>query len=340
MEVLAIIPARSGSKGIPDKNIRNCNGKPLLGYSIEHTKKARTVNRVIVSTDSVHYAEIAGKFGAETPFLRPAELSGNHSLDVEVFEYALCFLSDTENYKPDICVHLRPTHPVREARAIDDMVQTLILHPEWDSIRSVSPAAETSYKMWNLETNGLLTAVADCDIPEAYNAPRQILPKVYLQNACIDAVRSEVILTQHSMSGKRIGAYVQNIDFDIDSESDFFGAELYLEIKEKLNAGSKLTVCIDIGGVIAEKNRENNYAIAKPIRSSIQTVNRLYDDGHRIILFTARGSATNTDWMSLTQKQLSDWGVRYTELRFGKPAADIYIDDRLIDINRLHEFFE
>ncbi|MCL2633235.1 MAG: acylneuraminate cytidylyltransferase family protein [Oscillospiraceae bacterium] len=332
-EVLAIIPARSGSKGVIDKNIRLCNCKPLLAYSIEHALKANSVNRVIVSTDSEHYADIARMHGAEVPFIRPPDISGDYSLDIEVFEHCLKFLKNNKNYIPDICVHLRPTHPVREPYMIDEMVQLLLDNPEWDSVRSVSLSPITPYKMWNFEKNGVLSPIVSCDIKEAYNAPRQILPKTYIQNACIDVVRSSVILEKSSMTGGIIGGYVQKADFDIDTESEFLKAELYLEIKERVSNGERLRFCVDIDGVIAAKTEQNDYSKAEPNLRSISFINKMHSLGHYIVLFTARGSATGIDWEQTTKKQLGDWNVKYSELKFGKPAATIYIDDRLLSID-------
>ena len=111
MQVLAIIPARSGSKGVPNKNIRVVAGKPLLCWAIEIAKATPEIDRVIVSTDDASYAEIARKCGGETPFLRPKALAGDLSTDLEVFLHALNWLRIKENYNPDIVVNLRPTAP-------------------------------------------------------------------------------------------------------------------------------------------------------------------------------------------------------------------------------------
>jgi CMP-N-acetylneuraminic acid synthetase len=338
-EILAIIPARSGSKGLADKNIRLFNGKPLLAHSINHATQSKTIDRVIVSTDSVQYAEIAVAFGAETPFLRPAELATDDALDIDVFKHALSFLYESEGYRPDVCVHLRPTHPIRNPKMIDEMIQLLSEHPDWDSVRSVCPARITPYKMWRIDADSTLLPVASCEIHEAYNAPRQKLPATYLQNACIDVVRSDVILDKHSMTGHRVGGYVQNVDFDIDSLDDFLNAELFMQINERRRDGGKLTICFDIDGVIAERTECNNYFIAKPIVRNIKLVNDLYNIGHNIILFTARGSVSGLDFKELTETQMTAWGVNYNSLQFGKPAADIYVDDRFWDINRLRNFF-
>lgn len=227
MNVLAIIPARSGSKSVKDKNIRLMNGKPMLAYSIEHALAAKKINRTIVSTDSKIYADIALKYGAEVPFLRPTEISGDTSLDIEVFEHALKFLKERENYVPDIVVQLRPTYPIRRVSDIDSMIQQLIDDSAIDSVRCIAPAKEVAYKMWRMNDDGIITPLLT-DIPEAYNMPRQQLPQIYYQNACIDVVRTEVITEQHSMSGKRIKGYVMTHNFDIDTEEEFLNAEKYL----------------------------------------------------------------------------------------------------------------
>ena len=333
--ILAVIPARSQSKGIIDKNIRLFNGKPLLAYSIKHALSSNKINRVIVSTDSEKYAEIAKEFGAEVPFLRPNAIAQDDSLDIDVFTHALNYLRKEENYLPEMCVHLRPTHPLRHISDIDTAVQILLDNPQFDSVRSVSPTKQTPYKMWTIDQEGRLAPIATCHIPEAYNAPRQMLPQVWTQNANLDIVRSWVILGKHSMTGTNIAAFKQDFDFDIDSESEFIRAELFLELFEKLQQNKKLIINFDIDGIIANKTIDNQYANAAPRVVVINIVNYLYDAGHHIILFTARGSATGIDWSEVTRHQLDRWGVKYHELKFGKIAADIYIDDRLLTIGEL-----
>ncbi|HQC21081.1 MAG TPA: acylneuraminate cytidylyltransferase family protein, partial [Anaerolineaceae bacterium] len=112
-EVLALIPARGGSKGIPRKNIRDFGGAPLIAWSIAAALRAETVTRVIVSTDDEEIAAVAREWGAETPFLRPAELAQDDTTDYPVFRHALDWLAAHENYRPEVVVQLRPTSPVR-----------------------------------------------------------------------------------------------------------------------------------------------------------------------------------------------------------------------------------
>ena len=152
--VIAIIPARSGSKSIKDKNIMSIGGKPLIAHSIEHAKQSKLIDRIIVTTDSEYYAEISRQYGAETPFIRPEEIAGDESTDLEVFTHALNFLKEKEGTLPDICVHLRPTCPIRNVEDIDQMIKILIGNQEIDSVRSLSEAPETPYKMWKLNEKG------------------------------------------------------------------------------------------------------------------------------------------------------------------------------------------
>lgn len=226
-EVLAIIPARSGSKSVKDKNIRLINNKPMLAYSIGHALQSKCIDRVIVSTDSKKYAEIAVKYGAEVPFIRPAELASDTSLDIDVFEHALRYLEKNEKYFPELIVQLRPTYPIRRISDIENMVKYMQNNPDIDSMRCIAPAKEIPYKMWLKGKDKIILPVMT-DIPECYNMPRQQLPKVYYQNACIDVVRAEIILKKHSMSGEKIAGYEMDENFDIDTEEDFKAAEKYI----------------------------------------------------------------------------------------------------------------
>ena len=112
-EILALIPARGGSKSIPRKNLRLLGGRPMITYSIDHARASRHITRIIVSTDDDEIAAVSRAAGAEVPFLRPAEYAQDQSLDFEVFDHALRWLQTHENYRPDLVVHLRPTGPVR-----------------------------------------------------------------------------------------------------------------------------------------------------------------------------------------------------------------------------------
>lgn len=333
MNILAIIPARSGSKSVPHKNIRLINGKPMISYSIEHALRSKLINRVIVSTDSEEYAKIAREYGAETPFIRPAEFAEDTSLDIDVFYHCLNYLKKTEGYEADIVVQLRPTYPIRNPEDIDRMIMMVQENEYADSVRSMTKATEIPYKMWKKGENGTILPIAT-DIPECYNMPRQELPIAYYQNACIDVVRGRVILEERSMSGKTILGYEMEDNYDIDTEEELERAKNQLRIT---NGGKRFV--FDIDGVIAKLEPNNNYKLSEANTTMIEVVNKLYDMGNEIILFTARGYVTGMDWSEVTKTQLSKWGVKYHELHFGKPNADYYIDDKFIDMNVLLETF-
>lgn len=331
--VLAIIPARSGSKGVIDKNIKIIAGKPMLAYSIEHAKQSNYINRIIVSTDSQKYAEIAKEYGGEIPFLRPMEFSKDDSLDIDVFYHALHYLKDKENYIPDVVVQLRPTYPIRNVEDIDNMIEMLLLDDSVDCVRTMTPAKEIAYKMWKKGDDGQLQPILT-DIPEAYNMPRQQLPIIYYQNANIDVIRPSVILEQKSMSGHKILGYEMQENYDIDSEDEFAYADQLLRIK---NGGQRFV--FDIDGVIALTIGDLDYSKSRPNQAMINIVNQLYDWGNEIILFTARGYVTKIDWYKVTEKQMKNWGLKFHELHMGKPNADFYVDDHMLSLDFLYKQF-
>ena len=231
-EVLAIIPARGGSKGIPGKNIKSFAGYPLIAYSILAALRSERVNRVIVSTDDEEIARTAREWGAEVPFMRPAELAQDHSTDYPVIVHALKWLEEHENYHADVVVQLRPTSPVRPRNLVDEAVSILLANPKADSVRGVVPSGQNPFKMWTIdpasgEMKALLTVPG---IKEPYNAPRQSLPATFWQTGHIDAIRVSSIFDKESLSGDTI--YPLYIDpkftVDIDIPSDWSNAEATL----------------------------------------------------------------------------------------------------------------
>jgi CMP-N,N'-diacetyllegionaminic acid synthase len=336
MSVLAVVPARSGSSGVPHKNVLSLRGKPLLVHSVEHGLAARNVDRVVVSTDSPSYRDLALTAGAEAPFLRPPALAQDRSTDLEVFAHLLGWLDRHEGYRPEAVVHLRPTYPTRRVEDVEAAVDMLLTEPEADSVRSVTPAPQTPYKMWRLD-GSCLRPLLQSNIPEAYNLPRQDLPTVYLQNAAVDVVRAAVIVEQASMTGRRILAYVMDRCDDVDDWRDVVAAERWAP-SGSLPRGQ--TFAFDVDGVIATLEPDNDYLRARPYAPAIAAVNRLHGAGNRIVIHTARGSQTGVDWADLTRDQLRRWGVRYDELRFGKPAADYYIDDRTLSLATLQTWLD
>jgi N-acylneuraminate cytidylyltransferase len=225
-EILALIPARGGSKGIPRKNIRSFAGYPLIAWSIAAARQAQTVTRVVVSTDDPEIAAVAREHGAETPFLRPPELAQDATTDLPVFEHALKWMEEFEAYKPELVVQLRPTSPIRPRGMVDEAVTILLAHEDADCVRGVVPAGQNPHKMWRLPDgeNGPMKNLLDVEgLSEPYNAPRQILPPVYWQTGHIDAIRVSTIAGKQSLTGDVV--YPLLIDprytVDIDTLSDW-----------------------------------------------------------------------------------------------------------------------
>ncbi len=233
IEVLSVIPARGGSKGIPRKNIRLFAGYPLIAYSIAAGLQSKMVTRIIVSTDDEEIAEVARRYGAEVPFLRPAELAQDRTTDLPVFQHALRWLEEHEGYRPEVVVQLRPTSPVRPADCVDSAVRLLLATPEADSVRGVVEAGQNPHKMWRVDSaSGRMTPLLSVPgVAEPYNAPRQSLPPVYWQTGHVDAVRPSAILEKGSMSGDYVLALRLDPRYtvDLDSLADWEHAEWMVE---------------------------------------------------------------------------------------------------------------
>jgi YrbI family 3-deoxy-D-manno-octulosonate 8-phosphate phosphatase len=245
MQILALIPARGGSKSIPHKNIRLLAGVPLIAYSIAAALQSKLITRTIVSTDDEQIASIARQFGAEVPFLRPAKFAQDNTLDYPVFTHALSWLNEHESYQPEFLVQLRPTSPIRPPGCVDQAIQILLDHPEADSVRGVIPSGQNPFKMWQITPQGSMTPLLSLQgIPEPFNAPRQSLPATYWQTGHIDAIRLSTITQKGSLSGDVI--YPLEIDpryaVDIDTLRDWQRAEWLIsqcELPMVLPGGSK-----------------------------------------------------------------------------------------------------
>ena len=223
-KVLIIIPARSGSKGIENKNIRPFAGHPLMAHSITAAVFCRYASRVVVSTDSDEIAEVAKRYGAEVPFLRPAEMATDTSRDIEFCQHVLANIDGADAY--GYIVILRPTSPIRPHGFIDAGVLKLMGTPDADSLRAVTDAPATPYKMWHRRGGRLAPVLSDPDIPEAYNAPRQELPQVYWQTGHLDVIRRETIENGSITGGYVLPFYIEpKYCVDIDTPKDFKNAE-------------------------------------------------------------------------------------------------------------------
>lgn len=237
LKILGLIGARSGSKSVPDKNILPLAGKPLIGWIIEKAKKSKYLNRVVVSTDSEKYAEIARSFGAETPFIRPKEFAADTSTDMDWVGHALSWLEKNENYKPDIVVRMFPTVPLQAVEDIHSVIEELFKDPEADSAVVIAEATQPPMKAMKLVNDSrggkYLVGYFSGKGTDATASLRQSYERAY-HRANIIAFRPEVMARTNSMTGDRVRPHIipQERAVDIDSPMDFYIAE---QLMKKFN---------------------------------------------------------------------------------------------------------
>jgi len=227
LKIVALIPARSGSKGIKNKNIKLYKGIPLLAHSIKIGLESEYIKDVYVSTDSIEYQEIALKYNAKITPLRPANISDDLSPDIDTF-FHFINIFDKDNI-PDIIIHLRPTYPNRDIIIINQCIENFINNYEnYDSLRTVIPIPNTPHKMYYINDNMLIPYFTEYkNYIEPYNQARQIFPLTYLHNGYIDIIKTDTILSKKLLSGTKILPFVMNaadID-DIDELEDFIKSE-------------------------------------------------------------------------------------------------------------------
>jgi N-acylneuraminate cytidylyltransferase len=234
MKILGFIPARAGSQRIPNKNLRKLGGKPLIAYTIEAAKSAKRINRIVVSTDSPGICKVSKYYGAEAPFLRPKNISGSHSTEMEFLIHALDWFKKNEGYVPDLIVLLYPTSPFRKAETIDRAIKKILNHPEADSLRSVKLCKEHPHKMWQIK-NEYLKPLLRSKIANMHTLSYQLLPTVYIQNASIYITRPKTILMKKSPTGNKIIPFVMDSveSIDINTILDFQMADLIIRNNKK-----------------------------------------------------------------------------------------------------------
>lgn len=231
LKVLGVIGARSGSRGLPNKNVRPLLGKPLFAWIAEAAKNSPYVTRLIMSTDSPEYARLAEAHGVEAPFLRPQEISGDTTPDFDYLHHATAWLSKHEAWDADIILRLPPTSPLCTSEHINACVQALIDDSIAGSARTVVPASKHPYKLWRTDGKYLIPFLSEVytGLRDAHNLPRQSFPQAY-QHVDVIALRRETLMEKQTMTGNHV-AYVEIPKaeaIDIDNELDFMFAELLL----------------------------------------------------------------------------------------------------------------
>jgi CMP-N-acetylneuraminic acid synthetase len=223
MQILAIIPARSGSKGIINKNIRILAGKPLIAHTIIAAKKSKYINRVIVSTDDKKISNISRSYGADVPFLRPRKLARDNSSTVEVVKHTLEYLRNSKSYVPDIIVILQPTSPFRKAKLIDSSIEKL-KKTGASCVLTVTKIKKHPFSSFWLRGAILKPFKQNFS---SYNQ-RQKYPALYFPTGEVYTFWYKTLKNHGSIYGKKIKPIIVNTEtaIDIDTPFDLFISEM------------------------------------------------------------------------------------------------------------------
>jgi CMP-N,N'-diacetyllegionaminic acid synthase len=228
---VALIPARAGSERVRDKNVRLLAGHPLLAYAIATARQAGVFDRIVCSTDSGKIAQTAQRYGADVPFLRPAELATATSPDIEWITHALEHLDD--HY--DLFAIVRATNPFRGPAALRRGFDQLLATPEADSIRAVELVKQHPGKMWLLEGRTMRPLLDQSHLDVAWHAGQYpALPPVYVQNSALEIAWTRVVSQTGTREGKVVAPYLTegHEGFNIDDEDDWERARRLLESGE------------------------------------------------------------------------------------------------------------
>lgn len=228
-KIIAIIPARGGSKGIPKKNIVEIGGFSLIAYSIAAAKMSKIISRIIVSTDSEEIAEIAKFYKAEVPFIRPAEFATDTATDSDVVKHVIKWLKENENFQAEYLVYLRPTTPLRDPDLIDKAIEILLSRQEATCLRSGHEIRESPYKLFSKEGDFFVGLFPSDSRPEYYNLPRQSFPPVYQPDGYVDIWKTKIIEETGLLHGSKISAFVTPDVGELDSYKDLEFIKFKLE---------------------------------------------------------------------------------------------------------------
>lgn len=225
--IVAVIPARGGSKGVPGKNIKLLNEKPLIAYSIEAAKGSRYIDRLIVSTDDSEIKSIAVKYGAEVPFLRPKELSEDTTPTLPVLQHVVNYL-EKEGDTVDVVITLQPTSPFRRSNHIDEALEKLLQSPN-ESVVSLSEVDYHPYWMKKVSNDTIYSYIES----EKEYLRRQDLPKVYKMNGAIFITPRNVLMEERLIVSKNAKPYLMCFEdsIDIDTIWDFKLAQILMREK-------------------------------------------------------------------------------------------------------------
>ena len=233
LKIVSIIPARAGSKGLPDKNIKSLGGHPLLAWSIRASSKSMYIESTYISTDSNEYAEIGVKYGAIAPYIRPDNLASDSSTDYDFVSHFLNYLKKNESL-PDLLIHLRPTTPFRDPSLIDQAIEDAMRNSEKiTALRSVQEMAETAYKSFEFKSDKFLVRTfTKSEELDSANAARQSLPPTFQANGYVDVLFPSKILETKKLHGNQVLGFRTPSVIEIDTAEEFKLCEASLTIDE------------------------------------------------------------------------------------------------------------
>lgn len=334
---IAFIPVRGGSKSIPLKNIKPFAGKPLVFWTVMAANNAKNIDKVVVATDCQKIKDYV--MSLHLPKVSVFDRNSANATDTASTESVMLeFLKSNDASsisERDNFVLIQATSPLLTYTMLDDMMNSFIASGK-DSALS---AVKTKRFFWT-----------DIGTPINYDynhrPRRQDFNGCMMENGAIYINKVNNILKDFCRLSGDIFVYEMPsyMGYEIDEPDDWIIMEKLFFRHQKQDITNTKTFCFDIDGVIGEKSdikdMEGDYSNNIPNKNIIEICNKLYDAGHTIIIQTARGSGTGIDWSQKTEKQLKKWGVKYHKLYFGKPAADYYIDDKMLDIDNLRFFIK
>ena len=343
-KILGFIPCRSGSKRITNKNLTNFNSKTLIQNTYDLADSSNCIDRIVISTDSNDYLQKTDTTSKYLDIgLRSSVNSSDESTDQEVLFEVIEKLETISKYF-DYIVHLRPTYPSLLPNCIDHAVNTFLNCSEATSLKSVEKL-DLYYQKCLVESDSDSNRIIGLDGDsqnKTSSTPSASCKHLYAQTAALDIYKVSTI-----KQGLLWGDYCLKYEMgeykaDIDNYFDFpFAYSSLDQLISSVRANNKIpsVICLDIDGVIFSRSESNDYSKVQPNPGVINLIQLLYKQGHKIILFTARGSKTGINWSDQTISQLTSNSIPYHDLIFGKPPYDFYVDDRSISLQQLYNLF-
>lgn len=234
--ICAIIPARSGSKTVKNKNILKINGSPMLAYSIVAAKKSKLVDKVVFSSDSDKYLKIAKKYKPDILHLRSKQNSSSKARDIDFLTEIFRYLKKKMNYSPQVFALIRPNTPTRVVKDIDNSIRFFLKNfNSFTGLRSISQMSETSYKTFYLKNKKLCSVIGNTFNIENLNRPKENFKNTYYGNGCIDLIKTSNLSKGITHGNKVYGFITKNIYIDVDYKNDIKLAKHFIKEKKYLS---------------------------------------------------------------------------------------------------------